>query len=129
MYILGRYTKLRLWDEEDDFDLILFVDSDTLAIGRVEAVLDWFAPNNVALAPLGAAYDILGDRKTFNAGVLTVRTNRTLFKEMVKAAENEEIVWDGGFAEQASLFHACNAASCTLQQSHISPVHHGVCHD
>jgi alpha-N-acetylglucosamine transferase len=97
---LSRYTKLRLWDEEDDFDLILFMDADTLAVGRVEAVLDWFAPNGIAKTPMGAVYDILGDRTTFNAGVLAVRTNRTLFKEMEKAAENREVHWEAFFAEQ-----------------------------
>jgi alpha-N-acetylglucosamine transferase len=101
----SRYTKLRLWEAEDEFDLILYMDCDTLAIGRVEAALDWFAPNGTAKAPLGAVYDILGNRTTFNAGVLAVRTNRTLFREMMQAAEKEEVAWEGRFAEQVVLFH------------------------
>jgi hypothetical protein len=101
----SRYTKLRLWEAEDEFDLILYMDCDTLAIGRVEAALDWFAPNGTAKAPLGAVYDILGNRTTFNAGVLAVRTNRTLFQEMMQAAEKEEVAWEGRFAEQVVLFH------------------------
>lgn len=94
---------MRLWDEEDDFDLILYMDCDTFVLGRVEAALDWFAPKGVAKSPLGAVFDILGDRETFNAGVLAVRTNRTLFREMIQAAENREVAWDGNWAEQVLL--------------------------
>jgi lipopolysaccharide biosynthesis glycosyltransferase len=127
MSILSRYTKLQLWNEEDDFDLILFLDSDTLAIGRVEAILEWFAPNNIAVSPLGAAHDVRGDRSTFNAGVLSVQTNRTLFKEMMKAAENKEVSWDGLYAEQASLIHVSHAASPKLQLSHVPQAHGWIC--
>jgi hypothetical protein len=85
---------------EDEFDLLLYMDADTMAIGRVEATLDWFAPNGVPRSPMGAVYDIMNDRTTFNAGVLALKPNRTLFLEMVKAAEKEEVAWEGRFAEQ-----------------------------
>jgi hypothetical protein len=83
------------------------MDCDTFVLGRVEAALDWFAPNGVAKSPLGAVFDILGNRTTFNAGVLAVRTNRTLFREMIQAAEKKEVAWDGFWAEQARGLCRC----------------------
>jgi hypothetical protein len=84
------------------------MDCDTLVLGRVEAALDWFASNDAAKSPLGAVFETLGDGKMFNTGVLAVRTNRTIFKEMILAAEHHEVAWNRRHGEQvlfiATLF-------------------------
>jgi alpha-N-acetylglucosamine transferase len=94
---MHRYSKLQLWDQAEDFDLILYMDVDIIAIGRVESVLNWFAPNGIPKSFMGGALD---DHGGFSAGVLAVPTNRTLYREMINAAENRELDWDSNYAEQ-----------------------------
>ena len=97
-----RFTKLRLFDMADDYDLILYLDADILVLGRIEAALDWFAPNGKALTPMAAARDILNYRRTFNAGVMTIQPDKALFKQMLEAGDTLE--YQAGWAEQGFLY-------------------------
>jgi hypothetical protein len=116
-----RYTKLRLWDEDKDFDFILFADSNSMAIGRFEAALESFAPNGVAPSPLGAVRD--EDTGTFRSGVLAVRPSHALFQEMIKAAENKEVEWDGKHAEQARCLRLSAFAMLARCPAKILTIH------
>jgi hypothetical protein len=77
------------------------MDADTLAVGRVEAVLDWFAPNGTAAAPLGAV-PIQGGR-SLNAGVMAVAPSHKVFEEMLVARADPALKYDARYAEQSFL--------------------------
>jgi hypothetical protein len=96
-----RFTKLRLWEWQDEFDLLLYLDADTLARGRIEAVLDHFAPNGTAPRPLGAAGGTQRGGQVFNAGVMAIQPSRAVFAAMLKAGRTME--YPTKFAEQDFL--------------------------
>jgi Glycosyl transferase family 8 len=104
-----RYTKLRLWDMADEFDLLLYLDADTLALGKVEAALDTFAPNGRnASHPLGAVRDFIRGRATFNCGVMAVQPDKLVFREMVAEgrriqAGRSRLRYRATYGEQAFL--------------------------
>ena len=86
-----------------DFDLLYYMDADTLAIGRVEAALDVFAPNGTAAHPLGAARDHINNRRTFNAGSMAIQPDAAFFDFMMRAGRADEVPYDAKYAEQAFL--------------------------
>jgi hypothetical protein len=90
-----------MWEWHNEFDLLLYLDADTLAVGRAEATLDHFAPNGTAPHPLGAAPTFINEGRTFNAGVLAVQPSRAFFSALMAAGETLE--YHAGFAEQAFL--------------------------
>ena len=64
-----RYSKLRMWDMADEFDQLLYIDYDTLALGRIEVALDYFVQDGTrAPQPLGAVRNQRPDTQIFNAG-------------------------------------------------------------
>lgn len=90
-----RYTKLRLWNMAEEFDLLLYLDCDIIALGRIEAALDIFAPNGSAPQPLGVARDMQNEHATFNTGVLAIQPDHSFFTEMMAAGRNGSVVYDG----------------------------------
>ena len=92
---LCRYSKLRLWDMADEFDLLLYMDCDMIALGRIEAALDIFAPSGVAPQPLGVARDMLNKHASFNTGVMAIQPDHVFFTEMMAAGRNDSVVYDG----------------------------------
>ena len=93
--MLCRYSKLRLWDMADEFDLLLYMDCDMIALGRIEAALDIFAPSGVAPQPLGVARDMLNKHASFNTGVMAIQPDHVFFTEMMAAGRNGSVVYDG----------------------------------
>ena len=85
--LLYRYTKLRLFGMAADFDIILCLDCDMIALGRVEAVLDHCAPNGSAPQPLAVARDLIDEHASFNTGVMAIQPNHAFYKEMIAAGK------------------------------------------
>jgi hypothetical protein len=89
---------------QDEFDYLLYMDADTTATGKVESCLDYYVGDDDTsppAQPLGSV--VINGRTTFNCGFLAVKTNRTLFREMMAAGEADAIDFDPRFSEQAWL--------------------------
>ena len=70
-----------------DFDLILYLDCDMIALGRVEAVLDYFAPDGSAPQPLAVARDLIDEHASFNTGVMAIQPDHAFYEEMIAAGK------------------------------------------
>jgi alpha-N-acetylglucosamine transferase len=92
---------MRIWDMGDDFDHLLYMDADTLAVGHVEAVLDFFAPNGTAAHALGAVH--IMHRDSFNAGVMAVQPDKDVFKQLVAASRDPDLEYDYRWGDQGFL--------------------------
>jgi glycogenin glucosyltransferase len=68
------YTKLHIWNLTD-FEKILYIDADCLVVDKIEDIFD----RNVDFA---AAPDVFPP-DNFNAGVLLIKPNETVFKELI----------------------------------------------
>jgi alpha-N-acetylglucosamine transferase len=79
------FTKLRAWELED-FDRVVFLDSDTLVLQNIDELFD--------RTSFAAAPDFfLPDR--FNSGVMVLDPSRDIFGRMTKTLE-ESATYDGG---------------------------------
>jgi lipopolysaccharide biosynthesis glycosyltransferase len=85
----------------DEYDLILYLDADTMILGRAQAAIDLAAPRGTAPYPVTAVRDMLYAGKTFNAGVMVIRTSHQFFIDMMKAGKT--LKYNPDFAEQAFL--------------------------
>jgi lipopolysaccharide biosynthesis glycosyltransferase len=86
---------------DDSYDLVLYLDADILIMGKAQMGLDLYAPNGDAQHPLAAVRDVLFEGRTFNAGVMAIRTSHDIFAEMLEAGKTLDFNPD--FAEQAFL--------------------------
>lgn len=82
-----RHTKLRLFDMAEEFELLLYLDCDLIALGRIEAVLDYFAPDGIAPQPLAVARDLINEHATFNSGVMALQPDHAFFDAMIAAGK------------------------------------------
>ncbi|KAH7098846.1 nucleotide-diphospho-sugar transferase [Auriculariales sp. MPI-PUGE-AT-0066] len=92
-----QYTKLRLFELEDEFDAVFYMDADMLAVRPFPEI--WSFP-----APFASARDVrmgYGWLPTINAGSLLLKPNKRLLKDMLTLAPT--LRYDGTFAEQALL--------------------------
>ena len=98
-----RHTKLRLFDMADEFDLLLYLDADTMATGRVEAALDLFAPGGKPPpgVHMGAARDY--HRQFFNSGLMAIAPSHDFFADLIAAGRNGSVEYRGGTADQGFL--------------------------
>jgi len=79
------FTKLHAW-ELDDFDCVVFLDSDTLVVQNID---DLFERRTFAAAP----DFFMPDR--FNSGVMVIEPSRAMYARIV-AALAKEASYDGG---------------------------------
>lgn len=112
-----RYTKMRVFDLADDFDLLLYMDADMLAMGRIEAVLDYFAPNGIAKQPVGFVRDWINGRATFNAGFMAVQPSHEFFADVMAMGQNKSLEFDGTFGDQSFLNFWLNKRGLALEDA------------
>ncbi|EJD40171.1 nucleotide-diphospho-sugar transferase [Auricularia subglabra TFB-10046 SS5] len=94
---MDTYTKMRLFELEDEFDAIVHLDADMLVVRPFKEI--WQFP-----VPLAAARDVrmgFGWLPTINSGTLLLKPNRRLVKHMLEIAPTFR--YDVIFAEQALL--------------------------
>ena len=98
-----QYTKLQIWSMID-YDRILYLDGDTLVIRDInELLIDTFLENNYN-GLLGAVEDVWEGQigPNFNAGVLLIRPNKTIFNDMMIKMHNMA-AYGSYWAEQGFL--------------------------
>ena len=94
----NQYTKLSLWNF-DNYDFIMYLDCDTLIRKSVDFLFDIMATGY----DLGVVGDIHpgGFRTTFNAGMMILRPNKTVFRSFI--TEGPKLDYDPTMAEQEFL--------------------------
>jgi len=98
-----QYTKLRLWSMIG-YDRILYLDADTLVLRNINELFAGtiFEDNQDGL--LGAVEDVWQGQlgPNFNAGVLLIRPNKTIFNDMLTKMHNMP-AYGSYWAEQGFL--------------------------
>lgn len=98
-----QYTKLRLWSMTG-YDRVLYLDADTLVIRNINELFTGtiFEDNQDGL--LGAVEDVWQGQigPNFNAGVLLIRPNKTIFNDMLIKMHNMP-AYGSYWAEQGYL--------------------------
>ena len=103
----GMYNKLSVWRLDEDFDLVLFLDADGYAVGRVEDAIDEFEKAAQEYFEKTGVYAILGAVKDasspFNAGMMVLHPRKSTFQHMLAAGAKTITDYPPAFAEQAFL--------------------------
>jgi alpha-N-acetylglucosamine transferase len=102
-HFYDQYTKLRIWSMIG-YDRVLYLDADTLVIRNINELLigNIFEDNQDGL--LGAVEDVWQGQigPNFNAGVLLIRPNNTIFNDMLIKIHNMA-AYGSYWAEQGFL--------------------------
>ncbi len=98
-----QYTKLRIWSMID-YDRVLYLDADTLVIQNINELLIGTIYEDNQDGLLGAVEDVWQGKigPNFNAGVLLIRPNKTIFEDMLVKMHNMA-AYGSYWAEQAFL--------------------------
>jgi alpha-N-acetylglucosamine transferase len=98
-----QYTKLRIWSMID-YDRVLYLDADTVVIRDINELLMGTIFENNQDGLLGAVEDVWQGQigPNFNAGVLLIRPNETIFNDMLVKMHNMA-AYGSYWAEQAFL--------------------------
>ena len=95
-----QFTKLHIWNLVQ-YDRVLYLDSDCLAVGSLDAVL------SIPIRPteLWATRDIIGGRWTdgFNMGVFMVQPSAREFQRLMRDKDDPAIEYGYSMAEQGFL--------------------------
>ncbi len=82
-------TKLRLWDLHADFDKVVYVDADCMLLDCIDELFERCSAVDFAAAP-----DVFPPDK-FNAGVLVLKPDATVFRDMCSRL-SDTYAYDGG---------------------------------
>lgn len=98
-----QYTKLRIWSMIG-YDRVLYLDADTLVIRDIHELLIETIFENSQDGLLGAVEDVWEGQigPNFNAGVLLIRPNETIFNDMLVQMHNMA-AYGSYWAEQGFL--------------------------
>ena len=84
---LKLYTKLRVW-EMVQYDAVLYVDLDTLFVGQFGSLFEVHLPIMRALEqPLAMGHNTFPDGPDFNAGVILLIPDSTLFDSLMQGIQ------------------------------------------
>lgn len=98
-----QYTKLRVWSMID-YDRVLYLDADTLVIDNIDELLTGIIYENHHSGLIGAVEDVWQGQigPNFNAGVLLLQPNMSIFNDMLVKMHNMA-AYGSYWAEQGFL--------------------------
>eukprot|EP00117_Sycon_ciliatum_P026275 scpid71965/ scgid1526/ Putative glucuronosyltransferase PGSIP6; Glycogenin-like protein 6; Plant glycogenin-like starch initiation protein 6 len=98
-----QFVKLLMWNMVQ-YKRVVYMDADTLAVGRLERLLA--TPVSMASnEPLAVAQDIFNGKWVdgFNMGVAVIPTNRTEFVRLFNLLESDSVEYESTMSEQGFL--------------------------
>ncbi|CAG8493291.1 15493_t:CDS:2 [Acaulospora colombiana] len=99
---VDQFSKLQIWSYVEFKDGIIYLDSDTIVLKRIDQLFELIKPSTGF--EFAAAPDVLWgkDSNNFNAGFMLLKPNKDVYLEIMRAHKIPK-GYDIGFAEQAFL--------------------------